>query len=190
MKYKNKKTILLTILTVFILSSTVIQSDSIDEVNNQIKDLSHIREGGTPYNPAQSLIPYSIKSNEGKDFPTSGLIESPAEYDPMQGVLFCFTSSYQSDVVTDLVSALTGDDNHDEIAYVWVSSSSQQSIATGMFSSAGANMSKVEFIVGPMDSIWMRDYGPHFIFQDGTLCIVDSHYYQSRDLDNFIPNWF
>jgi len=177
----------LTILTVFILSSTVIQSDSIDEVNDQIKDLSHIREGGTPYNPAQSLIPYSIKSNEGKDFPTMGLIESPAEYDPMQGVLFCFTSSYQSDVVTDLVSALTGDDNHDEIAYVWVSSSSQQSIATGMFSSAGANMSKVEFIVGPMDSIWMRDYGPHFIFQDETLCLVDSHYYQSRDQDNFIP---
>jgi agmatine/peptidylarginine deiminase len=56
-----------------------------------------------------------------------------------------------------------------------------------MFTSAGANMSKVEFIIGPMDSIWMRDYGPHFIKQNGTIAIVDSHYYQSRDNDNFIP---
>ena len=48
-------------------------------------------------------------------------------------------------------------------------------------------MSKVEFITMPSDSIWLRDYGPHFIWQGGADAIVDSHYYPSRTLDNFIP---
>jgi hypothetical protein len=48
-------------------------------------------------------------------------------------------------------------------------------------------MSKVVFLVHPNDSIWLRDYGPHFIFQGGALAIVDSHYYPNRSLDNFIP---
>jgi agmatine deiminase len=169
------------------LTPTVLMGDSIMEGTEKDMALTRVREGGTPYNSDQSLIPRSITSPAPKDAPTSGYIESPPEYAPMQGVLYCFTSSYQSAVVRDLVVELTQDDEYDEIAYVWVSSTSQQNIATSMFSSAGANMSKVEFIVGPMDSIWMRDFGPHFIMQDGTVCIVDSHYYQTRDNDNFIP---
>jgi agmatine deiminase len=68
-----------------------------------------------------------------------------------------------------------------------VSSSSQQSSATNQFWAAGANMGKVQFIIKPTNSIWLRDYGPHFIWQSGARAIVDSHYYPSRTLDNFIP---
>jgi len=174
-------------MLLLMITSSVLTGDSIKDGTEKDMTLSRVREGGTPYNPDQSLFPRSITSQLPKDVPTSGYIESPPEYAPMQGVLYCFTSSYQSSVVRDLVVELTKDDEYDEIAYVWVSSTSQQNIATSMFLSAGANMSKVEFIIGPMDSIWMRDYGPHFIMQDGTVCIVDSHYYQSRDKDNFIP---
>jgi len=181
-----KKSIAMIFVVILISSAALVVGNNINESEKKM-DLPRVREGGTPYNPDQSLFPYEIQLENSKNVPTSGLIESPPEYDPTQGVLYCFTSSYQSAVVTDLVVALTEDDQYDEIAYVWVLSSSQQSIATSMFSSAGANMSKVEFIVGPMDSIWMRDYGPHFIWQNGTLGIVDSHYYQSRDNDNFIP---
>ena len=39
----------------------------------------------------------------------------------------------------------------------------------------------------PSDSVWMRDYGPHFVWQGGADAIVDSHYYPDRPLDNFIP---
>ncbi|MFM7133897.1 MAG: agmatine deiminase family protein, partial [Planctomycetota bacterium] len=59
--------------------------------------------------------------------------------------------------------------------------------AASAFSAAGANLSKVVFIVQPNNSIWMRDYGPHFIWQNGTLAVVDSHYYPTRPQDNFIP---
>jgi hypothetical protein len=59
--------------------------------------------------------------------------------------------------------------------------------AISLFTAGGANMSKVQFIIKPINAIWMRDYGPHFIWQDGALGIIDSNYYPQRPLDNFIP---
>ena len=130
------------------------------------------REGGTPYNPAQSLYPFSLgfKKPVGnyrmeKLYP-SGKIASPPEYESVKGVLIPFFWSQFREVVRDCVVALTADPQHDEVAY----------------------MSKVQFIVAEADSIWMRDYGPHFIWLDGALGIADSHYYPSRPKDNFIPS--
>jgi agmatine deiminase len=133
----------------------------------------------------QSLEPYSLRSAQPTKEPTTGVVRSQPEYDPMRGVLFSYTS-YTS-VVTDLVKELTQDPSRDEIAYVVVTSSTQQNNATNAFVAAGADMSKVEFFIQPMNSVWMRDYGPHFITVDDAMAIVDSHYYPSRSLDNFIP---
>jgi agmatine deiminase len=145
------------------------------------------REGGTPYDPDQPMQPYAIELPRPIDAPTSGLIASPPEYGPTHGVLFMFMSGNWHAVVVDCVAALTGDPDHDEIAYVVVTSSSQQSYAENLFSAAGADLDKVEFIIKPAESIWIRDYGPHFIWQAGTLAIVDSHYYPGRWRDNFTP---
>ncbi len=145
------------------------------------------RAGGTPYDSRQSLYPYAIAVPRPKDVPATGLIESPPEYSPTHGVVFYYVSSQWPTVVRDLVVALTSDPQYDEIAYVVVSSTSQRSSATSLFTSGGADMSKVEFIIQPANALWMRDYGPHFIWQGGALAIVDSHYYPDRSLDNFIP---
>lgn len=145
------------------------------------------REGGTPYNPNQSLYPYAIYFEKLRDAPTSGLIESPPEYEPVRGVIFCYKSGNFHNVVRDLVVALTQDDQYDETAYVVVTSISQMNSAINLFTAGGANMSKVEFIIELVNGIWIRDYGPHFIWQDGALGIVDSRYYTSRPFDNFIP---
>jgi len=153
--------------------------------------LTRVREGGTPYDPRQSLHPYSVTlrtPGDGgvADAPTTGLLESPPEYGPTRGVIFQYGNSWNS-VVTACVSALTGSAAYDEIAYVVVSSQTLANSATSAFVAAGANMAKVVFIIAPSNSIWLRDYGPHFLWQDGTLAILDSHYYPTRPLDNFIP---
>ncbi len=146
------------------------------------------REGGTPaVDPNQALHPYALTLSVPEDMPTSGLIESPPEYAPADGVIFRYSSNSWASVVRDCVVALTANPAHDEIAYVVVSSASMQNQAAGYFASGGADMSKVEFIILPNNSIWLRDYGPHFIWQNGALAIVDSHYYPNRYLDNFIP---
>lgn len=150
--------------------------------------LPRVREGGPPpYNPDQAMQPYAVHLGGAADVPTSGLIESPPEYWPTDGVVFRYSTYSWSSVVTDLVAGLTGDPAHDEIAYVVVSSTSVMNSAISQFNSAGADLSKIKFIIKPTDSIWIRDYGPHFIWQANTRAIVDSHYYPSRPLDNFIP---
>jgi agmatine/peptidylarginine deiminase len=146
------------------------------------------RETGTPPpDPNQSLVPYAVTRHPAFQVPTSGDIVSPPEYAPCAGVVFRYSSGAWPTEVTDCVTALTAPPEHDEIAYVVVSSASQQTLATNAFTAAGADMSKVVFFRQPNDSIWLRDYGPHFITQDGALGIVDSHYYPTRPLDNFIP---
>lgn len=144
------------------------------------------REEGTPYNPLQSLYPYAISSPRPKDRPT-GLVASPPEYDPCRGVVFWYHTGHWTEVVTDLVVELTADPTYDDIAYVVVTSSSQLNTARSDFLSHGADTSKVRFFIHPGNSVWLRDYGPHFAWQDGNLMIVDSHYYPTRSLDNFVP---
>jgi len=149
--------------------------------------LPRVREGGTPYDPTQSLVPRTIQRPAALTAPGTGLISSPAEYEPVHGVLFRYNSSSFASVVRDCVVALTSNPAYDEIAYVVVSSATQQQSATNAFVAGGADMTKVRFLVQPTNSVWMRDYGPHFVWQDGALAVVDSHYYPTRPDDNFIP---
>jgi agmatine/peptidylarginine deiminase len=148
------------------------------------------REGGTPVEDhSLPLVPFAVRgqgANALRTPPTSGLMESPPEYSPAKGVLFRYLNPWQS-VVVDCVAALTGDAAHDDIAYVVVSSNAQMNTASNAFLAAGADLSKVQFIIKATDSIWLRDYGPHFVWQSGTRVVADSHYYPSRPTDNFIP---
>ncbi len=166
-------------------------SDPIQPETEHISTLTRVREGGTPYNPKQRLTPYAVTLKgvaEGgiADAPTTGLISTPPEYAPARGVLYQYGNSWNP-VVTALVASLTAGTAFDEIAYVVVANQTTANSATSAFIAAGANMSKVVFIIAPNNSIWIRDYGPHFIFQNGTLAAVDSPSYPGRPQDNFVP---
>lgn len=175
-----------------VLLSTVAAAQRLEAPPSErdVVALPRWRLGGTPpEDPAQSLVPY-VLTPSGAEIPTpptSGLLQSPPEYAPSDGVVFRYNSGSWASVVTDCVAALTGDPAHDEIAYVVVAGPSQRASAENQFAGAGADLAKVQFIVAPTNSIWLRDYGPHFTWQAGTKVIVDSHYYPSRPLDNFIP---
>ncbi|MFO0974173.1 MAG: agmatine deiminase family protein [Phycisphaerae bacterium] len=150
--------------------------------------LPRTREGGRPeLDPNRPLLPYRLDLGGPEMPPTSGLIASPPEYSPAQGVIFRYSSAEWPTVVRDCVVALTSDSGTNDIAYVVVANASQQTSASTLFAAGGANMSKVQFIQLSNNSIWLRDYGPHFIWQDGVRAIVDSHYYPTRPLDNYIP---
>ncbi len=177
-------TVALSFMCVDATSQPPLQQDA-----PSISTLTRVREGGTPYNPNQSLSPYALRLTDHGGIAgdiSTGLIASPPEYSPTRGVLFQYGSSWGS-VVTDLVSKLTAGTTFDEIAYVVVANQTTANTASSAFSAAGANMSKVVFIIQPNNSIWLRDYGPHFIWQGNTMAIADSHYYPTRPLDNFIP---
>ena len=157
----------------------------------QRSTLTRVREGGTPYDPNQRMTPYAVDLAGARGAapltsPDAAVVSSPPEYAPTRGVMFQYGNSWNS-VVTACVAGLTGSAAHDEIAYVVVANQTTANSAASAFSAAGANLSKVVFIIQPSNSIWLRDYGPHFIFENGTLAVVDSHYYPTRPQDNFIP---
>jgi agmatine/peptidylarginine deiminase len=145
-------------------------------------------ENATPPPPAgHSLEPRRIELAGPDSPPDACQVVSPPEYAPVEGVLYRYQTGSWNVEVSELVAALTGDPAYDEIAYVVVANASQQASAESEFGAAGADLSKVVFLIQPSDSIWMRDYGPHFIFQGGADATVDSHYYPGRNNDNFIP---
>ena len=186
-----RSTLAASTLAASLLAASPAFAQGSDTAADRPSTLTRVREGGTPYDPRQSLFPYAVTlraPGDGgvADAPTTGLLDSPPEYAPTRGVMFQYGNSWNS-VVTACVSALTGSAANDEIAYVVVSSQTLANSATSAFVAAGANMSKVVFLIAPSNSIWLRDYGPHFLWQDGTLAILDSHYYPTRPLDNFIP---
>lgn len=172
-----------------LLAPAQAQVQTIDFGPDAPNGVSRVREGGTPQPaPGEEVIePYAIHFDSATDAPPNMLIYSPPEYAPMKGVLYSWVAGQWNSVVTALVASLTADPTKNEIAYVVTTSTAQQSSATSAFTAAGANMSKVKFIINPLNALWIRDYGPHFILNEGTLAIVDSHYYPTRPLDNFIP---
>lgn len=119
-----------------------------------------------------------------------GRVTTPAEYEGNEGIFMRWGSfsALQTEMVVPLTTA-------DPPSTVWlaVTGSAQQATATSTLQAAGADMAHVRFITQPCTnngncSVWMRDYGPRFIVQNGVRAIVDHTYNRpTRTLDNAFP---
>ncbi len=118
--------------------------------------------------------------------PPAGVVDCPSEYSHNEGLLIRWGSF--NDVLTAMTVPITTGDP-DGIVYILVWSPSLQTSATTTLTNAGADMSQVEFIVVDTDSVWIRDYGPRFISEDGHRAIVDHTYNRPRPLDNQVPDF-
>lgn len=116
--------------------------------------------------------------------PPSGPVTTPAETERNSGLLIRWGSL--NSVLTEMAVAITSGEP-DVTLHVVVSSSSQQSSAASTLAGAGADLSRIDFIVAPSNSVWMRDYGPRFIDADGRRAGVDHIYNRPRPLDDAIP---
>ncbi|MCK5379539.1 MAG: agmatine deiminase family protein, partial [Acidobacteria bacterium] len=115
--------------------------------------------------------------------PPTGTVRTPPEYALNDGMLIRW-GSFNALLTEMTVGVTTGTD-----ATIWVVvSSGLLSSATTTLSGAGANMDQVEFIIYSADSVWIRDYGPRFISEDGARSIVDHTYNRSRPNDNAFPD--
>ncbi|MDO9512846.1 MAG: agmatine deiminase family protein [Bacteroidales bacterium] len=69
-----------------------------------------------------------------------------------------------------------------------VKNSSEQTLVTNQYQSAGVNMSNCDFLIALTDRYWTRDYGPWFILDSSyTVSIVDFPYNRPRPNDDEIP---
>jgi agmatine deiminase len=110
--------------------------------------------------------------------PPDGTV-NPGEYDPATGVFVRWPLGVPYDLIVTFSQETT----------VWViCESSQQSSVASAFTSAGVNMSNVDYLFASTNSIWVRDYGPWFVLlQDGTQGIFNYTYNRPRPDDNQVP---
>ncbi|GAB4547687.1 MAG: hypothetical protein Tsb0013_07620 [Phycisphaerales bacterium] len=118
-----------------------------------------------------------------------GVARAVAEYEPMEGILVAYEgpSSWKS-VLHDMGRHITttGDAN----LYVVCDSASEASSALAEFIAAGADASRVFTTVRQTDTIWIRDYGPRYIYENGIRAIVDHTYNRPRPNDNTLPSFW
>ncbi|UCD17229.1 MAG: agmatine deiminase family protein, partial [Candidatus Zixiibacteriota bacterium] len=111
--------------------------------------------------------------------PPSGVLRNPSEWEPSQGVIIRWPLGISISLVAEM--------SEDVVVTTIVASTSYESSARSAYISGGVNMDNTEFIIAPTNSIWTRDYGPWFIFQDEQMAIVDHIYNRPRPLDDVIP---
>mgnify|MGYP000928832772 CR=1 FL=1 len=115
--------------------------------------------------------------------PPSGTVDTPAEYERNAGLLIRWGS--QNTLLTEMAVAMTN--GEPEMTLYVVVSSGLQASAASTLSGAGVVMSRVQFIVGASDTVWIRDYGPRYIDDGGRRSMVDHVYNRPRPNDDAVP---
>jgi agmatine deiminase len=176
-------------LALIILCSLVVTAEELVIVPQDVLD-AIVDDGLRPPLPRYALPgELVVPSPEALDAvfsPPTGVVDCPPEYAPSEGMLIRW-GDFNSVLTAMTVPITTGDP--DGIVYILVASSSQQSSAASTLIGAGADMSQVEFIIVATNSVWIRDYGPRFISQDGHRAIIDHTYNRNRPLDNQVPDF-
>lgn len=127
----------------------------------------------------------------GGSAPPEGEVRAQAEYEYNRGI-FIRWGAYNSLHASMVVPLTTASPP----ATVWiaVSGMTQENAARSVLQGAGADLDHVEFVHANTDSVWIRDYGPRFIDDDGLPAISDHPYNRPRPNDDLFPgvvasNW-
>lgn len=116
--------------------------------------------------------------------PPTGAVRTQPEYARNLGLLIRW-GSFSAELTAIAVAVTTGDP--EARVFVVVSGPSQQASASSTLAGAGADLARVEFLTAPTNSVWIRDYGPRFVEEDGAPAIVDHVYNRPRPQDDDVP---
>ena len=119
----------------------------------------------------------------------TGPVHCAAEYEPMESIVIAWEgSSGWLTILATMASHVTTTGNAD--VYVVVDTTAERTSAVNRIAAAGASMSRVHPVVVATDTIWLRDYGPRYIFQGDCRAIVDHTYNRPRPRDNAFNGFF
>jgi agmatine/peptidylarginine deiminase len=146
--------------------------------------------GDPPSEPEEQLLPIGLTEEEKTRLheigmyhvdtpPPTGKVRNPSEWEPSEGVIIRWPLG--------VTVALIAEMSEDVMVTTIVANASAEQSARDTYTAGGVNMANVAFIHASTNSIWTRDYGPWFIFEDDRLGIVDHIYNRPRPLDDVIP---
>lgn len=152
------------------------------------RSMTSAEEAYTQLNPIQAM--------QSRGAAPSGLIRTPGEYEPAEGIIIAWEgSSAWKSILAQMTREITTTGNAK--AFIFVDTASELTSASNQVAALGADMSRVRLEIKTTDTIWARDYGPRYIFfgsqPDGTggvRAIVDHTYNRPRPNDNSLPSYW
>jgi len=130
--------------------------------------------------------PLSIPVERGAFSAPTGPVHCTAEYEPVEGILLAWESF--TNILSQIARWVTTDGN--ALVYVVVDDAAEQVTAAAAIQAGGANMSRVRFLVRTTDTVWIRDYGPRYIYEGNCRAIIDHVYNRPRPNDDALPIYF
>lgn len=135
------------------------------------------------------LAAHPLAGTDAPTPPPTGPVHCAAEYEPCDGLVIAWEgSSSWTAILAQIAYHVTTTGNAN--IYCYVDSTSERSTVQTTLNNAGCNLSRVQFLVHPTDTIWCRDYGPRYIFEGDCRAIVDHTYNRPRANDNAVPAHF
>lgn len=129
------------------------------------------------------LLQHPLRTPDDAGPIPTGPVHCVAEYEATQGIWFAWEQF--SDISAQLITLVTTTGNAD--AYVMCDTAAEITTATNFITPYGANMSRVKFFVAPTDTVWIRDYGPRYIYEGNCRAIIDHTYNRPRPQDDAQP---
>lgn len=147
----------------------------------QISAQEILPKGLTPQE--QSLISSYQFSGTNLTPPPSQPVRTAAQWEEVEYLVLGWSSGYQ-DIQRQIVAAAVDE------CKVLIATTNQIAVENYL-SSNGIDLTNVEFINAPTNSIWIRDYAGNTVYTNdvGELALVDWIYNRPRPLDNVIPTY-
>jgi agmatine/peptidylarginine deiminase len=107
----------------------------------------------------------------------------------MDGVILSYHTGYSANILTIVRQmAVAISTTGQARVYIDFLSAASRDSTLPLLQSAGADMSRIVPIVSNLNSIWIRDYGPRYIYEGDCRAIVDHTYNRpTRTTDNNFP---
>ncbi len=108
--------------------------------------------------------------------PPSEPVLAVPEFGLQEGVQMAYPFGY-NDMFIEMVREI----QEVAVAYIVVANTASMSNCASLLSSNGVPLDNVEFIFHPIDAMWSRDYGPHFVWgqNSGEIALLDWQYYNT-----------
>jgi agmatine deiminase len=120
------------------------------------------------------------------DLTAGPVVTTPPEYRRNSSLLLRWGD--WNGLIKRVVQETAAPDNGMDVILL-VGGDTKQARATAALTALGVDMSRVAFLRYKTNSVWVRDYGPHYIRLDGIRAMVDTLYYPGRPLDDALPAW-
>ncbi|MCK4596449.1 agmatine deiminase family protein, partial [bacterium] len=132
---------------------------------------------------AESLRVDEIGRGHKATDPPEGWVETPGEFEELRGVWVTWIQYSYDSVFREIVREVVDECK----AYIIAGSSSEEDWIRNYLTTGGVPLDSVYFYTYPRNSVWIRDYGPWFIREQGdTEGIVDFIYNRPRPKDDTI----